>query len=80
MAVLPDAARSPQDGGCRSARVLGRSVSGYVQENEAAWHAVAALSRDGLVGETDAKRMEEILKGLFTTFAAFPDFYLGGLR
>jgi hypothetical protein len=42
--------------------------------NEEAWRAVAGMSRDGLVTKTHAKMMMRILGGLFTTFAAFPDF------
>jgi putative Ig domain-containing protein len=42
--------------------------------NEAAWHAVADISREGLVTKSHTKMMMRIVNGLFVTFAAFPDF------
>ena len=42
--------------------------------NEAAWRAVATMSREGLVPESHAKMMAGIVNGMFVTFAAFPDF------
>ena len=42
--------------------------------NEAAWHAVASMSREGLVSTDHAKMMMGIVNGMFVTFSAFPDF------
>lgn len=42
--------------------------------NEAAWHAVADISREGLVTKSHTKMMMRIVNGLFVTFATFPDF------
>ncbi len=42
--------------------------------NEAAWRAVARMSREGQVPKTHVKMMTGIVGSLFTTFAAFPDF------
>ena len=42
--------------------------------NEAAWHTVASMSREGLVSTDHAKMMMGIVNGMFVTFAAFPDF------
>ena len=42
--------------------------------NEAAWHAVTDISREGLVTKSHTKMMMRIVNGLFVTFAAFPDF------
>lgn len=43
-------------------------------ENEAAWTAVASLSRAGEIKKGQQKMMVDVLKAFFTTFAAFPDF------
>jgi putative Ig domain-containing protein len=42
--------------------------------NEAAWHSVAAISREGLVPKTHTKMMMGIVAGMFATFATLPDF------
>ncbi len=42
--------------------------------HEHAWHAIAKMSRDGLVPKTHTKMMTGIVNSLFVTFAAFPDF------
>lgn len=42
--------------------------------HEPAWHAIAQMSRDGLVPKTHTKMMAGIVNSLFVTFAAFPNF------
>lgn len=42
--------------------------------NEAAWIALAKMSREGQITKTNSKPMKHVLDGLFTTFAKLPDF------
>ncbi|NQT12396.1 MAG: hypothetical protein HQ582_06600, partial [Planctomycetes bacterium] len=41
---------------------------------EAAWIALAKMSREGQITKTNSKPMMHVLDGLFTTFARLPDF------
>lgn len=42
--------------------------------NEAAWTAVADMSREGVIAKEHGKQVTKAVNGLFVTFAKFPDF------
>jgi hypothetical protein len=54
--------------------LLLRDVIRMSPGNEAAWTAVAKMSREGQIKKPHQKMMVEVLKAFFNTFAAFPDF------
>ncbi|HYW78557.1 MAG TPA: hypothetical protein VE890_03235, partial [Thermoguttaceae bacterium] len=51
-----------------------RGVIDLCPKNEAAWRALAAMSRDGVVTKQHNPAMKSILDGMYRTFAQFPDF------
>jgi len=51
-----------------------RNVLDLCPKNEAAWIALAAMSRDGVLTKQHSPAMKSILDGMYRTFAQFPDF------